>query len=133
MGFSQSGISEVRVFTDGPDLFVAWSSDLASGSVFQVYVNRRLAWYGSSTRCHLPIPSGEIGSNIWVEVGSVDASEPTTNYSSSLVAPGGRSERAQLSWWGGTYLDPTGQDDIQGFQIFHSDRQRGGLSRWLDQ
>ncbi len=105
---------------DGPDLFVAWSSTLASGTTFQVYVNRRLAWYGTSNRCHLPIPAGEIGSNLWVEVGSVDAGEPTTDYSSSLVAPGGRSERAQLSWWGGTYLDPTGQDDLQGFQVFQS-------------
>jgi hypothetical protein len=120
MAFSQTGISEVRVFADGPDLFVAWSSTLPSGTTFQVYVNRRLAWYGTSQRCHVPIPSGEIGSNIWVELGSVDADEPTIDYSSSLVAPGGRSERAQLSWWGGTYLDPTGQDDIQGFQIFQS-------------
>jgi hypothetical protein len=120
MAFSQSGISGVRVFADGPDLFVAWSSTLPTGTTYQVYVNRRLTWYGTSQRCHLPIPSGKIGSNIWVELGSVDAHEPTVDYSSSLVAPGGRSERAQLSWWGGTYLDPTGNDDIQGFQIFQS-------------
>jgi hypothetical protein len=120
MAFSQTGISEVRVLADGSDLFVAWSSTLASGTVFQVYVDRRLAWYGTSQRCHVPMPSGEIGSNIWVEIGSVDAREPTVDYSSSLSAPGGRSERAELSWWGGTYLDPTGQDDIQGFQIYQS-------------
>jgi hypothetical protein len=61
-----------------------------------------------------------LGSNIWVEVASVDASEPAFDYSANLVAPGGRSERAQLSWWGGTYLDPTGRNDIQGFQICQS-------------
>jgi len=118
MAFSQAGIIGVRVAPDGTDLFVAWSSSAPVGTTYQVYVDRRLAWYGSSTRCHIPIPAVESGRNIWVEVGVVDAGEPTRDYSSSLVAPGGRSERAQLSWAGGTYLDPTGRDDIQGYRIY---------------
>ena len=120
MAFSQSGITDVRVVANGPDLFVAWSSTVPAGTTFQVYVNRRLAWYGVSRRCHVPIPAGNLGYNIWVEVGTVGANEPTLDYSTSLVAPGGRSERAQLSWSGGTYLDPTGQDDIQSYQIYQS-------------
>ena len=120
MAFSQTGISDVRVIAESPDLFVAWSSTLVSGTVYQVYVARRLAWYGRSLRCHVPIPSGMIGSNLWIEVCSVDASESTTDFSTSLIAPGGRTERAQLSWSGGTYLDPTGQDDIYAFGIFQS-------------
>jgi hypothetical protein len=120
MAFSQSGIVDVRVVADGPDLFVAWTSNTPAGTTFQVYVDRRLAWYGSSSRCHVPIPAGDSGRNVWVEVGTVDADEATTDYSSSLLALGNRSERAVLSWSGGTYLDPDGQDDIQGFQIFQS-------------
>ena len=120
MAFSQTGITDVRVVANGPDLFVAWSATVPAGTTFQVYINRRLAWYGISRRCHVPIPAGKLGYNIWVEVGTVGADEPTRDYSASLVAPGGRSERAQLSWSGGTYLDPTGQDDIQGFWIYQS-------------
>ena len=118
MAFSQAGIAGVRVVADGSDLFVSWTSDVASGSIFQVYADRRLAWYGASSRCHIPLPSGGPGRNVWVEVGVVAPGEPTTDYSSSLMAPGGRSERARLSWSGGTYLDPTGGDDIQSFSIF---------------
>jgi hypothetical protein len=120
MAFSQTGITNVRVLADGAELFVAWTSTVPAGTTYQVYVDRRLAWYGTSQRCHVPIPAGGVGRNIWVDVGTVDADEPTIDYSSSLAAPGGRTERAQLSWSGGTYLDPTGQDDIQGFQIFQS-------------
>jgi hypothetical protein len=120
MAFSQSGIIDVRVVADGSDLFVSWTANVAAGSIYQVYVDRRLAWYGSSQRCHVPFPAGGLGRNIWVEVGVVDASEPTADHSSSLIAPGGRSERVLLSWSGGTYLDPTGQDDIQAFSIYQS-------------
>lgn len=120
MAFSQDGIDDVRVVADGPDLFVAWSATLPAGSTFQVYVDRRLAWRGNSKRCHVPTPFGALGRNVWVEVATVGADEPTVDYSSSLSAPGGRSERAQLAWSGGTYLDPTGGDDIQGFRIYQS-------------
>lgn len=120
MAFSQTGITDVRVTADGPDLFVAWSATNPPGPTFQVYVDRRLAWYGTARRCHVPIPFGALGRNIWVEVGTVGAGEPTLDYSTSLTAPGGRTERAQLSWAGGTYLDPTGRDDIQGFRICRS-------------
>lgn len=118
MAFSQTGISDVRVMANGPDLFVSWSAASPAGTTFQVYVDRRLAWSGTSWRCHVPIPAGGLGRNIWAEVGTVGADEPTRGYSASLVAPGGRSERARLAWSGGTYLDPTGRDDIQGFRIY---------------
>ena len=101
MAFSQTGITDVHVVANGPDLFVAWSSTVPFGTTFQVYVNRRLAWYGVSQRCHVPVPAGNLGHNIWVEVGTVGPNEPTRDFSASLVAPGGRSERARLSWWGG--------------------------------
>ena len=118
MAFSQTGISDVRIVSTGSDLFVTWSASIPPGMTVQVYVDRRLAWYGTSRRCHVPIPAVGLGRNIWVEVGAVDADEATLDFSSRLVAPNGRCERVQLSWSGGTYLDPTGEDDIQGFQIY---------------
>ena len=118
MAFSQDGITDVRVMANGADLYVAWSASAATGTTFQVYVDRRLAWHGTSKRGHVPIPFGALGRNVWVEVATVGAFEPTVDYSASLVAPGGRNERARLGWSGGTYLDPTGGDDIQGYRIY---------------
>ena len=118
MAFSQDAIVDVRVSADGPDLFVAWSSTAADGATFQVYVDRRLTWSGTARSCHVPTPAGASGRNVWVEVGVVDPGEQAFDHSASLTAPGNRTERATLSWSGGTYLDPTGRDDIGGFQVF---------------
>ncbi len=120
MGFSQNGIANVVVMANGPDLFVTWSGSAPVGTTFQVYVDRQLVWSGTARRCHVPTPSNAVGRNVWVEVGTVAANEPTQDYSSSLLASGNRTDRAALSWSGGTYLDPTGLDDIGAFQIFQS-------------
>ncbi len=131
MAFSQIGVVDVQVLANGPDLFISWSATVASGTTFQVYVDRRLVWSGTAHRCHVPIPFGAVGRNVWVEVGTVAANEPTRNYSASLTAPGNRTERATLSWSGGTYLDPTGLDDIGAFQIYQSDLAGGPVDRTL--
>ena len=121
MAFSQLDIADVQVLANGPDLFVTWTAPaLAPRSTFQVYLDRQLVWSGSARRCHLPTPSGALGRNVWVEVGTVGPDEPTRDYSASLTAPGGRTERATLTWSGGTYLDPTGRDDVGAFQIYQS-------------
>ncbi len=130
---------------DGPDLFVAWTSNVPAGTIFQVYVDRRLAWYGASRRCHVPIPSGGLGRN---HLGRGRHGRCRRADRRLFVEPGRtrRPERAgQLAWSGGTYLDPTGRDDIQGFRIYQSPtpgaavdlttsgRHRRGLSRRMDQ
>lgn len=120
MAFSQIGITDVQVLANGPDLFITWSATVASGTTFQVYVDRLLVWSGTARRCHVPTPTNAVGRNVWVEVGTVAANEPTQDYSGSLVAPGNRTDRAVLSWSGGTYLDSTGLDDIGAFQIYQS-------------
>ncbi len=131
MAFSQIGVDDVHVLANGPDLFVSWSATVAPGTTFQVYVDRQLVWSGNTRRCHVPIPFGAVGRNVWVEVGTVAANEPTQDYSASLTAPGNRTERATLSWWGGTYLDPTGLDDIGAFQIYQSDLAGGPVDQVL--
>ena len=120
MAFSQIGITDVQVFANGPDLFIIWSATVAPGTTFQVYVDRLLVWSGTALRCHVPTPVNAVGRNVWVEVGTVAANEPSQDYSGNLVAPRNRTERATLSWSGGTYLDSTGLDDIGAFQIYQS-------------
>ncbi len=127
MPFSQASVSNVQVVADGPELFVSWSSAAAAGTWYQVYVNKRLAWSGRSTRCHVPRPVWPGGWNIWFDVGTVDPDEATVNFSTSLPAASGLSTRARFSWLGGTYLDPTGNDDVRGFQIYGSDSPGGAV------
>ena len=75
----------------------------------------------------MPRPVWPGGWNIWLDVGTVDPDEVTVNFSASLPAASGLSTRAQLSWLGGTYLDPTGNDDVRGFQIYGSDSPGGAV------
>ncbi len=118
MGFSQSTIRNARVIPDGPDLLISWDSVGPAGELYQVYVDRRLAWHGNARRC--VVPSGRAGVNTWVDIGVVLPSESTQDFSATLAASSTRNDSALLRWQGGTYLDPTGGDDIQGFRIYRS-------------
>jgi hypothetical protein len=126
MSFSQSSIRDVKILRDGAELYVVWSSS-ALGKVFQVYIDRRLAWYGLQTFCCVPIPLDANGRNVWIEVGTVTADDKTKDYSGSLNGPGGNGNRAQLTWYGGSYLDAAGLDDIQGYYIFSSASAGGAV------
>lgn len=119
MPFSQASVSDVSVDADGPELFVAWSSATA-GAIHQVYVDRRLAWSGRGSRCHVPRPAGSAGRTLWVHVGTVGAGEETEDFSAQLPPTAGLVSRVRLAWMGGTYLDPTGLDDVRGFHVFGS-------------
>ena len=120
MAFSQAGISGVAVQADGPDLLISWSATAPPGTIFQVYVDRRLNWYGASRRCHAPIPAGASGRNVWVDVATVGAGEAPADFSSLLASIGSGGGRVELTWLGGTYLDPSGSSDIRGFRIYRS-------------
>ena len=120
MAFSQSSISQVIAQPDGPDLLITWSSTAPERTVFQVYVDHRLSWCGTSRRCRVPVPPGATGRNAWVDVGTVAADEAYRDFSSGLSSFGRGAGRAELSWSGGTYLDPSGHDDIQGFRVYRS-------------
>ena len=88
MAFSQSGITGVIVQADGPELFISWDAPAPRGTVFQVYVEGRLAWYGTARRCYVPIPAGASGHNVWVDVGTVDPGEAQADHSAALASPG---------------------------------------------
>jgi hypothetical protein len=120
MPFTQTSISDVRILRDGPEIYVAWDSTAPWGAIFQVYADRRLAWFGKARSCQIPAPTNAGSRNVWIEVGSVDASEANADFSSALSGPGGAGDRALLSWSGGSYLDPTGRDDVAGYRIYGS-------------
>ena len=120
MAFSQSGISGVSVQADGPELFISWDSPASQGTFFQVYVDDRLAWYGTARRCYAPIPAGASGRNVWVDVATVNTDEAQRDFSPSLASLSHGGPRVRLSWPGGTYLDPSGLDAVQGFRVFRS-------------
>lgn len=119
MAFSQTTISDVRVDLDGTELFVTWSSS-TPGACYQVYIDRRLSWAGRSRRCHIPLPPGASGRNIWVDVGTVAIQESMVDFSTQWPTATGLTTRARLTWKGGTYLDPSGLNDVRGFRIYGS-------------
>lgn len=117
MPFDQTAIVEVRPPTwDGATLQLSWTSTAPSGTTFQVYVGRRLAWYGTSRWVALTMPD----SRVRIDVGTVGPGEATIDYSSMLTPTAG--DRVTLTWLGGSYLDPAGSDDVQGFRVFGSRR-----------
>ena len=129
MAFSQSEISWVNVQAEGPELFISWAATSPQGTVFQVYVDSRLSWSGTSRSCHVPVPAGDAGGNIWVDVGTVAPGEEYQPFSTSLASLSQGGARPQISWPGGTYLDPTGGDDLQGFHIYRSAAPGGLVDR----
>ena len=114
--FSDATIREVLHVQDATDLHIRWSSSAPEGSVFQVYVAGRLAWSGTSRSITIPTPTGFAS----IHVGVVASGDEDRDFSASIPKPDGSGDRARLSWLGGTYLDPTGRDDVQGFRIFGS-------------
>jgi hypothetical protein len=120
MPFSQAEISDVRVSIDGPELFVVWDSPALQGTIFQVYVDHRLCWSGNSHQCHTPIPANVSQRNLWVDVVTVDPGDSYRDFSTALASLSGGAGKTQISWYGGTYLDSSGNDNIQGFHIYRS-------------
>ena len=125
MPFSQSLIQQVNVQADGPDLLISWDSTVNVGAIYQVYVDHRLSWFGEARRCHVPLPAGASGRNVWVDVGIVTPGETHLDYSGNLTSLGQGAGVVELNWPGGTYLDPTGRDDIQGFRVYRSAAPNG--------
>lgn len=122
MSFSQATIVEVYppAWT-GSAVHLEWTSTSPSGTVFQVYVDRRLAWHGTSRWVNLPMPT----SRVRFDVGTVGPAEATTDFSAAL--PATPQNRARLSWLGGTYLTADGGDDLMGFRVYGEPTPGGGI------
>jgi hypothetical protein len=120
--FDQSTITDVKPpVWDGSAILLEWTSSAPDGTVFQVYLDRVLAWHGTSHWVTLPMPA----SRTRIDIGTVGPGEATTDFSASL--PTSPSLRARLSWLGGSYLDPSGNDDVAGFQVFSEPTPGAGI------
>lgn len=112
------------VTPDGRDVVVSWASSSPEGATFQLYVNRRLAWSGTSRVAVLVArPDAAV-----YQVGVVPAGEAWANYSASLPAIPGTGDRAKLDWEGGSYLEPTGPGSgLAGFRVYGEASPGGGV------
>jgi hypothetical protein len=122
MPFDQSSITEVLPpVWDASVLQIEWISTAPLGTVFQVYINRVLTWHGTSRWVSITMPKSQVR----IDIGAVLPAEATTDFSSLLpVAP---SPYALLSWMGGSYLDPTGNDDVTGFRVYGASSPGGSI------
>jgi len=120
--FDQSTITEVKPPAwDGSAVQLEWTSTAPLGTVFQVYVARALVWHGTARWVSIPMPSSQVR----IDIGVVRAGAESTDFSAQLPAAPG--DRARLSWLGGSYLDPTGKDDVAGFRVYGETAPGGGI------
>jgi hypothetical protein len=118
MAFSQLTITDgPSLARSGRELAVAWSSSSPDGTVFQLYLNGRLAWHGTARRARLPWPADDAR----VEVGTVAADEGATDFSGSL--PAAPNDRVRLDWTGGSW-----QGDLAGFHVYMGTAPGGAVS-----
>lgn len=112
MPFDQSTITDPRAARDDVSLIVSWASTLPEGTIFQIYVDSKLAWSGRERRAILPYPGPD--RSITVDIGAVGAGESSTNFAADLPAVPGGGSRVRLEWQGGAYLSP----DIEAFDVY---------------
>lgn len=108
MPFDPAPVSLLPLREERGSLAVEWTSSAPPGSWHQVYVGRRLAWYGRGTRAVVPLPDAKAR----VDVGAVPEAEASRDFSASL--PPARSEAVRLSWTGGRYMAP----DLAGYRVY---------------
>lgn len=127
MGFDSSTVLNLRATPDfeAREVVLTWTTAAPAATPFQVYANRQLARPGSpELMAVLPWPIEPTS----YQVGSVAPGEEYVDFSATLPDPGGLPVRALLSWRGGTYLDPTGNDDVLGFRIYRGDTAGGAVN-----
>ena len=117
MAFSQSTMTEVITTRSGGDLLISWSSSSSSGTWFQVYVNRILAWSGTTRLIRIPWPQQWTS----IDVGTCLSTEAFTDLSGSL--PSVPNNRVTLTWMGGSYLG-----NIKEYRIFQGTTPGGAVS-----
>lgn len=122
MPFDQSTITEVKPpVWDGSTLQIEWTSTAPPGTIFQVYIGRTLSWHGASRWVAITMPR----SRVRIDVGAVEPGEATTDF--SAILPPAPQDRVELDWLGGTFLDPTGRDDVRGFHVYGSPLPGAGV------
>ncbi len=104
------GATDLRTAPVRGGMYLRWQSDAAPGTVYQVYLDGRLAWEGPQKAVMLPV-GGPGGRRVRVAVGTVGRRNVGVDYSDRLDLP---PDRARLSWQGGRYLGPA----LAGYRIY---------------
>jgi hypothetical protein len=111
MPFSQMSLQRVNApVLRGNEVYLSWTAENGSGAWYQLYLNQKLAWYGQRPSVWLPVPAGPLR----VDIGSVNAGEQLTDFSSLLTQTSQR--RCQLQWQAGRVLSQS----IIGFRVYGS-------------
>jgi hypothetical protein len=116
--FSQATITNVfpPVILAG-ELLLSWQSSSPAGTWFQVYFNRALAWYGTSTTTSIAYPTAVSR----IDIGTVGPGEQQTNFAADL--PTAPDLYAEIAWLGGTFEGA----DIAGFNVYGADGAGGAV------
>lgn len=117
MAFSQATVTGPTLSRSGVHLKADWSSTSPAGTLFQLYTDGVLAWWGTDRSVLLPWPRDVVE----VQVGTVAAGEGATDFSASL--PAGHPSRALLSWQGGYWQ----ADDLVAFEVYSSAAPGGAV------
>lgn len=120
MPFSQTAIQDATATPQGTDTLIAWVSSAAAGTIYQVYVNLTLAWFGTVTRVVLPIASASR-----IDIGTVGPGEATTNFAGNFAAIPGSSTRVRVAWDGGAFEQTV--LPVAGFHVYSSDAPGGSV------
>lgn len=116
MPFDQSTIQDQTVTRTDAEFRVSWTSSAPPGTVFQIYINRVLAWHGTARTALVPYPSSLLGLQMYFDIGAVLPSEASLDLSSELPPIPGGGRRIHLEWDGGVFESPT----IAGFHVYLS-------------
>ncbi len=112
MGFSQSTITGIdQPSYRGGLMYLSWTTTSPNGTWFQVYLDRKLSWFGQSTSTRLPIPTA---SPVRIDIGTVNPGEEQTDFSADL--PAAANKFAELNWIGGLWEGM----DLAGFFVYGS-------------
>jgi hypothetical protein len=110
MSFSQAAITSVSYTEQLGELAITWTSTAPPNTWYQIYVDGQLVDRGKSLSAVIPAPT----EGAQIVIGTVDAADSMTNFSSSL--PASPATRAELSWTGGMFLDSLGT--VAGFNVY---------------
>ena len=115
-----TAITDVTIKRSGRDMVVTWGNTAPTGSAYQVYIDRTLAWWGYAATARLPWPRDTIE----VDVGYVAAGAGLVDYSASLPSTPTPPNQVLLEWVGGTWE----ATDLAGFNIYQSAVAGGAVS-----
>jgi hypothetical protein len=120
MAWSQATITSVAPpIQYGTSLLLSWTSTSPFGTNYQVYVDRKLMWYGHGLSTAVPIPPNGVSR---IDIGTVGVGESQIDFSADLTPAPQRF--AELSWLGGTFESAA----IAGFNIYSSVTAGGGVN-----